>query len=572
MVDQNRIPLLEKFLQQAGGRDVKRLQKLVKRAGLDKSGRTLSADRQELRQFHSFWEVVVEALKRFPDTALRLIEKEPIDELLWRASLFNFLVDKRTPLLSLSELQDVTHSFVEYLEVNRVSLVRNGYPENYFPDSLWLNRNLSFLYYQKLPQSGGTRLLNEREISLHLLSPNDFVRLVLPKKDVVEREDLGVTAKKAAIEVLKEAGLAGQFSEEEITQLRNCREDLLEMKIAVLNTVERALERHDPDNLVLNCLDSIEERLDGDDVAFLLRLDKSYHNTDQINVRLMTRTNWERIATSITPRPGGLTDLLFAIGHYAKELRIGTFAKTWETLGYRYNPVNRIHYLDFVASSSPALVLREQIDKALNLYDRLAGEEEEFWKDYTREINDFLKTKSGERRLGRIVFRTKGESSQFKPKSEKRTTARFPRLKDLAWEEVNIAFISDEALKVKARDQLKEFKFDQIGFEDKRSGKPKRLWLFLQAFAAKGGELSWQDVGSSGMNPNQVQSNVKRLRKILCNFMGIEDDPFQPYRKVKAYQTKFTITADARALLDSDDDASESGLQAAYESDIKRRR
>jgi len=414
MVDQNRIPLLEKFLQQAGGRDVKRLQKLVKRAGLDESGRTLSADRQELRRFHSFWEVVVEALRRFPDTALRLIEKEPIDELLWRASLFNFLVDKRTPLLSLSELQDVTHSFVKYLEVNRVSLVRNGYPENYFPDSLWLNRNLSFLYYQKLPQSGGTRLLNEREISLHLLSPNDFVRLVLPKKDVVEREDLGVTAKKAAIEMLKEAGLVGQFSEEEITQLRNCREDLLEMKIAVLNTVERALERHDPDNLVLNCLDSIEERLDGDDVAFLLRLDKSYHNTDQINVRRMTRRNWERSATSITPRPGGLTDLLFAIGHYAKELRIGTFAKTWGTLGYRYNPVNRIHYLDFVASSSTTLVRRDQIDKALNLYDRLAGEEEEFWKDYTREINDFLKTKSGERRLGRIVFRTKelGRKSQ----------------------------------------------------------------------------------------------------------------------------------------------------------------
>jgi len=132
---------------------------------------------------------------------------------------------------------------------------------------------------------------------------------------------------------------------------------------------------------------------------------------------------------------------------------------------------------------------------------------------------------------------------------------RFPSPPDLCWEEVSMAFVSDQEIKVKARDQLKKFKFDQIGFEDKRSGKPNRLWFFLQVFAAIGGQLSWQDLSSTGMTANQVQSNVKRLRKILRNFMEIEDDPFEPYYKVKAYQTRFTITGDADALLDFDEDA-----------------
>ena len=118
-----------------------------------------------------------------------------------------------------------------------------------------------------------------------------------------------------------------------------------------------------------------------------------------------------------------------------------------------------------------------------------------------------------------------------------------------------MAFVSDKEIKLRARGQLKKYTFDQIGFKDKRSDRPSRLWLLLQAFSAKRGRLGWEDLSSTGMKPNQVQSNVKRLRKVLREFMGIEDDPFEPYNKVKAYQTRFAITGDADALLDFDEDA-----------------
>jgi len=173
-------------------------------------------------------------------------------------------------------------------------------------------------------------------------------------------------------------------------------------------------------------------------------------------------------------------------------------------------------------------------------------------------------------------LRVFSEHSEQQPERQASKTkvaiSRFPSDPDLRWEEVSIAFISNEAIKVRARGQLREYRFNQIGFENQISGKPNRLWLLLQAFGLRGGQLSWQDLSSTGMTANQVQSNVKRLRKILRNFMGIENDPFHPYRKVKAYEAKFTLTGDAAAFIDSDEDAPESDWETVYSQAVDRLR
>lgn len=159
-------------------------------------------------------------------------------------------------------------------------------------------------------------------------------------------------------------------------------------------------------------------------------------------------------------------------------------------------------------------------------------------------------------------------------KKGKESIVKFPSPPDLSWEEVSMAFISDTEIKVRARDQIKKYRFDHIGFKNKKSGKPNILWWFLRALAEKGGELSWDNSGSyeSPLNPNQVQSNVKRLRKTLCKFMDIEDDPFHPYRKVEAYKAKFTLSGDVDTLLEPANEGSESDLQSVYEEEINNPR
>lgn len=162
--------------------------------------------------------------------------------------------------------------------------------------------------------------------------------------------------------------------------------------------------------------------------------------------------------------------------------------------------------------------------------------------------------------------------AEHKPnkKKAKESIAKFPSPPDLCWGEVSMAFISDEEIQVRARHQIRKYRFDQIGFKNKKNGKPNILWWLLRALAEKGGELSWGNMSSYGaeLNSSQVQSNVKRLRKILREFMGIEDDPFEPYKTVKAYQTKFVIIGDANTLLDSEDEAAKSDLRGVYEDEI----
>jgi len=186
--------------------------------------------------------------------------------------------------------------------------------------------------------------------------------------------------------------------------------------------------------------------------------------------------------------------------------------------------------------------------------------------------------KEGLDAIGRILIRVPDqaqgeiEEASSQQQARKLNVAVFPSPSDLSWEEVSMAFVSDEAIKVRARKQLKEYRFDQIGFNNKKNGKPNILWLFLRALAQRGGELSWENAGRYGtqLNQNQVQSNVKRLRKLLRDFMGIKEDPFYPYRKVKAYQTKFTLTNDAPALIDSANDAPESGWEAVFDQEVNR--
>jgi len=184
--------------------------------------------------------------------------------------------------------------------------------------------------------------------------------------------------------------------------------------------------------------------------------------------------------------------------------------------------------------------------------------------------------------IGRILIRipdqTHGEIREASSKQQARepNVTIFPSPSDLHWEEVSMAFVSDEVIKVKARGQLVEYRFDQIGFENKRSGKANILWWVLRGLAMNNGRASWEDLneptaGSFDLGDrNKLEAKVKRLRKTLREFMGIEGDPFYPYRREQAYQTKLTLTNDAPALIDSANDAPESGWEAVFNQEVNR--
>jgi hypothetical protein len=61
--------------------------------------------------------------------------------------------------------------------------------------------------------------------------------------------------------------------------------------------------------------------------------------------------------------------------------------------------------------------------------------------------------------------------------------------KELGWENIEISFISDDRVQVKIGSQVETRNYAEMGFEDKRSGKPNHAWGVLRALARNGGVI-----------------------------------------------------------------------------------
>jgi len=165
--------------------------------------------------------------------------------------------------------------------------------------------------------------------------------------------------------------------------------------------------------------------------------------------------------------------------------------------------------------------------------------------------------------------------------TEAKSIERFPFSSGLAWSEVTIEFISDDEIRIRARDQLKTYHYAQIGFWNEKTGNPIKLWEFLLLLALDE-EISWDTNISSDMSTH-AKSYVYQLRKRLKEIMRIDDDPFADYRKVKAYRPRFTLKdnrygrddeASPRsdfAWEDADEDIIDEDIRDIMEEDMNRK-
>ena len=131
---------------------------------------------------------------------------------------------------------------------------------------------------------------------------------------------------------------------------------------------------------------------------------------------------------------------------------------------------------------------------------------------------------------------------------EKPHSAIFPALPGLKWEEIAMEFVSNYSMRVSARGVKRIYTFTEMGFKDGRKGdKPDSLWGVLRDdFAKNQGEISFNTPVAQKIR-DQLKEYVKKIRKRLRSFMGIDDDPFYRYHSRKAYQTKFSLS-DKRSL------------------------
>ena len=114
-----------------------------------------------------------------------------------------------------------------------------------------------------------------------------------------------------------------------------------------------------------------------------------------------------------------------------------------------------------------------------------------------------------------------------------------------------MTFVSNDSVRIEARGVSKTYHYAEIGFKDGRTAdKADSIWEFFHALACLDSEASWDNVDKEGrtldLSSNKVEARVRRLRKRLREVMGLDDDPFDPYHKVNAYRTRFTLRDDTQ--------------------------
>jgi len=313
------------------------------------------------------------------ERALQLFESEDLYKLAERVSLVDDInLSSDLPLYSLDELASVTDDFMEYLLNNRMHLLNTGFPSAGFNQSPWLHYQLSNLYHLKFPM-----------------------------------------------------GIEGPPREDQ-ARLKGARDRLFELKLAILKELLRSIKTATFANLWEKCLRLLTEAFSAEEAEFFLEIDRLFF----IGYDIKDEGSADEIPG--LDRAGGLTDLLEAIGHYEKELVVGTFTSTRDALGelLKFDEMNgpRLSVRNyFEAVDYP---LRDVLDSALDLFSSFESKERDFWEKYKNRINHALQNEFYEEVVTRVKIK-RPMAHLFEPqmktfsalfKSHLETTGKLPRV------------------------------------------------------------------------------------------------------------------------------------------------
>jgi hypothetical protein len=106
------------------------------------------------------------------------------------------------------------------------------------------------------------------------------------------------------------------------------------------------------------------------------------------------------------------------------------------------------------------------------------------------------------------------------------------------WEDVCITFLSEERVQIWIANQPETCNYAEIGFADRRSGKPDKSSAVVRFLAQNGGLVP--TTGRAGKDWAALEKQIERTKKVLKNYFGISDDPL-PFEKGVGYQLRCKI-------------------------------
>lgn len=114
-----------------------------------------------------------------------------------------------------------------------------------------------------------------------------------------------------------------------------------------------------------------------------------------------------------------------------------------------------------------------------------------------------------------------------------------PRTKLAAadWKEIEINFLSDQRVEIRVGERRENCNCGELGFLDRRSGKPNLAWIELRRLAEAEGGLK---TSAKDQSWSAVEKRMQVIRKFLKSYFQLESDPL-PFVKGAGFRARFAI-------------------------------
>ncbi len=479
-----------------------------------------------------------------PEDAMQLLEDNEPDDLWY---VIDSLIDRceAEPFLyTYQELASLLEEFRAYLQKNKSFLLQTGYPSKVFEANRWLFSKLSTQYPVKIPYSiDGTQ--------------KDSDETILFYKWHTERtaKHIGSSSRECSY---IEAPFIEDFSNREIFEVEEKRKKVFQLKIEIFKILQESLVAERADGLWDRCLESLSGTLSQEDFHSLIGIEEKFSSLSRTDMAhklsfVLVKGRPVNLTASLL-NCGGVKNILGIIEFTERELKMGRVhqMKT-KLLAINGNEKIRSYYHLLLSGMVPQLIDAEEQFKTYS-----KEEEEHFRKIFNgrleRDISRhfriplLIKTEYYDtaKALAEYVH-DKNIHANLVDRLRKIENARegitpIELPTGTRWEDITIRFLHGESVQIKAKELSIKRTYQDLGFVDHKSNlKPNKQWQFLRDLSELHGKLTWKDRQATPM----VKKKKSLLSKALKYCFQLKEDPFYPYRQVKAYKTKFNLISDS---------------------------
>jgi len=452
------------------------------------------------------------------------------------------------PYFTLKELSVLVKNFAIYIEDNSRSLIKTGWPEYNFTDSVWLFCQLAPNYPIEMP----VYIKNFHKFRNPGNDPYFYVKKYFFNEINQFKKCIG-----------KRTSLPKRLSHKEIGYIEEMRHKFLNLKISVLNEINQYLflETTDKDVWLKDCARILFSKFSNEDLQMIETIDRKYDKIQLFN----------------HPLNGGLKSLIEIIIFFYEECKFEKMSLEKNMMNsilegskfkYQRNFKSYYQYAQFAEYDFENIRfnrMRKQLDVELGKIENDITNNKVFISDtieYAKKecinVTCLIKKKYYPFIHSLIECFENGESFEISmpflkqyptPSHKKFTPLKLPS--GTKWEHVTIQFLDYDKVKIQAPDKFtKIVDFRKMGFENLKNGRPNTQWELLYDLSRYRGDLTWtistyrKKVDSHPLSTPKIRKQIQRLSESLKQYFNINEAPFYDYVKYEAYKTKFFLLPD----------------------------